>query len=34
MAVDVAHGDDIPADEQATPGFLEQVMHQQPYWSV
>jgi hypothetical protein len=30
----LAHGDDIPADEQATPGFLEQVTHQQPYWSV
>jgi hypothetical protein len=30
----LAHGDDIPADEQATRGFLEQVMHQRPYWSV
>ncbi|MGO9033151.1 hypothetical protein [Mycobacterium sp.] len=30
----LAHGDDIPADEQATPGFLEQVMHQRPYWSA
>jgi hypothetical protein len=30
----LAHGDGIPADEQATPGFLEQVMHQQPYWSA
>jgi len=30
----LAHGDDIPADEQAAPGFLEQLMHQQPYWSA
>ncbi|HME16205.1 MAG TPA: hypothetical protein VKG83_12295 [Mycobacterium sp.] len=30
----LAHGDGIPADEQATPGFLEQVIQQQPYWSA
>ena len=30
----LAHGDDIPADEQPTPGFLDQVMQQQPYWSA
>jgi hypothetical protein len=30
----LAHGDGIPADEQAIPGFLEQVLHQQPYWSA
>jgi hypothetical protein len=30
----LAHGDGIPADEQATAGFLEQVLHQQPYWSA
>jgi hypothetical protein len=31
----LAHGDDIPADEQATLGFLERVLlHQQPYWSA
>ena len=28
----LAHGDGIPADEQAAPGFLEQVIQQQPYW--
>ena len=30
----LAHGDGIPADEQATPGFLEQAIRQQLYWSV
>lgn len=30
----LAHGDGIPADEQATPGFLQQVIQQQPYWSA
>ena len=30
----LAHGDGIPADEQAAPGFLEQVIQQQPYWSA
>ena len=30
----LAHGDDIPADQQAVPGFLERVVQQQPYWSA
>jgi len=30
----LAHGDNIPADEQAAPGFLDQVVQQQPYWSA
>jgi hypothetical protein len=30
----LAHGDNIPADEQAVPGFLEHVVQQQPYWSA
>jgi hypothetical protein len=31
----LAHGDGVPADEQAAPGFVEQVIQQQqPYWSV
>ena len=30
----LAHGDGIPADEQAAPEFLEQAIQQQPYWSV
>jgi hypothetical protein len=30
----LAHGDNIPADEQAVPGFLQHVVQQQPYWSV
>jgi len=30
----LAHGDNIPADEQAVPGFLDQVVQQQPYWSA
>jgi hypothetical protein len=29
-----AHGDDIPIDEQAASGFLEQVVQQPPYWSA
>ncbi len=29
-----AHGDDIPADEQAASGFLEQIVQQPPYWSA
>jgi hypothetical protein len=30
----LAHGDGIPEDEQATPGFLEQLIQQPPYWSA
>jgi hypothetical protein len=30
----LAHGDNIPTDEQAAPGFLAQVVQQQPYWSA
>jgi hypothetical protein len=30
----LAHGDNIPADEKAAPGFLERVIQQQPYWSA
>jgi hypothetical protein len=30
----LAHGDGIPADEQATPDFLHQAIQQQPYWSI
>jgi hypothetical protein len=30
----LAHGDGIPADEQATRRFLEQALLQQPYWSM
>ena len=30
----LAHGDDIPADERAVPGFLERVVQQPPYWSA
>jgi hypothetical protein len=30
----LAHGDGIPADEQAALGFLEQTTQQQPYWSA
>ena len=30
----LAHGDNIPADEEAVPGFLERVVQQQPYWSA
>lgn len=30
----LAHGDGIPADEQAAPGFLEQAIQHQPYWSA
>jgi hypothetical protein len=30
----LAHGDNIPADEQAVPGFLDQVVQRQPYWSA
>jgi len=30
----LAHGDNVPADEQAVPGFLEHVVQQQPYWSA
>ena len=30
----LAHGDNIPADEQAVPRFLEHVVQQQPYWSA
>src|ERR1700730_17405729 len=30
----LAHGNGIPADEQAAPEFLEQAIQQQPYWSV
>jgi hypothetical protein len=30
----LAHGDNIPADERAVPGFLEQVVQQEPYWSA
>lgn len=30
----LAHGDGIPADEEAAQGFLEQAIRQQPYWSA
>jgi hypothetical protein len=30
----LAHGDNIPADEQAASAFLERVVQQPPYWSV
>jgi hypothetical protein len=30
----LAHGDGIPADEQATPRSLEEAIRQHPYWSV
>jgi hypothetical protein len=30
----LVHGDGIPADEQAAPGFLEQARQHQPYWSA
>jgi hypothetical protein len=30
----LAHGDNVPADEEAVPGFLERVVQQQPYWSA
>ena len=30
----LAHGDGIPEDEQAAPGFLEQAIQQRPYWSA
>jgi hypothetical protein len=30
----LAHGDNIPVDEEAVPGFLERVVQQQPYWSA
>jgi hypothetical protein len=31
----LAHGDDIPADEEAAAGFVERVIQQrQPYWEV
>ena len=30
----LAHGDNVPADEQAAAGFLERVVQQQPYWSA
>ena len=30
----LAHGDNVPVDEDAVPGFLERVVQQQPYWSA
>jgi hypothetical protein len=30
----LAHGDAIPADEQAAMNFLDRVLEQQPYWSA
>jgi hypothetical protein len=30
----LAHGDNVPADEGAVPGFLELVVQQEPYWSA
>jgi hypothetical protein len=30
----LAHGDEIPEDEQVAPGFLEQAIQQRPYWSA
>ena len=30
----LAHGDGILEDEQATPGFLEQLIQQPHYWSA
>ena len=30
----LAHGDGIPEDEQAAPGFLERAIQQRPYWSA
>ena len=30
----LAHGDDVPVDAQAVPGFLDRVVQQQPYWSA
>ena len=34
LSCPLAHGDNIPADEQAASGFLERVVQQQPYWSA
>jgi|HubBroStandDraft_5_1064220.scaffolds.fasta_scaffold793277_2 hypothetical protein len=28
----LAHGDNVPGDEDAVPGFLDRVVQQQPYW--
>lgn len=30
----LAHGDNVPVDEEAVPGFLQRVVQQQPYWSA
>ncbi len=30
----LAHGDGIPADEQAASDFLQRVTRQRPYWSA
>ena len=30
----LAHGDNVPVDEEAVPGFLDRVVQQQPYWSA
>ena len=30
----LAHGDNVPVDEEAVPGFLGRVVQQQPYWSA
>jgi hypothetical protein len=30
----LAHGDNIPADEEAVPGFVERAVQQPPYWSA
>ena len=34
LSCPLAHGDNVPADEHAAAGFLEQVFQQQPYWSA
>ena len=30
----LAHGDNVPVDEEAVPRFLDRVVQQQPYWSA
>jgi hypothetical protein len=30
----LAHGDNIPADERAAPGFLGRAVQQPPFWSA
>jgi hypothetical protein len=30
----LAHGDGIPADDEAAAGFLQEALQRQPYWSI